>query len=278
MRPLLALATLIAARRAGAASTTLPAGVRVERDLAYGANPRQRIDVYLPTQPPTGAVLLMVHGGAWAMGDKAAAAAVDAKLAHWLPQGVVVVSANYRLLPLAEPIEQARDVARAMALVQARAASWGADAQRLVLMGHSTGAHLAALLAADDALASREGAKPWRATVLLDSAALDVVQLMRGAHLRLHDRAFGAHLGRWQQASPLHRLSGRPQPIALVHSTERPDSGEQARRFAAAVLARGGRAELLPMNLSHVEINARLGAAPEYTAAVDAFLRSVDWP
>jgi acetyl esterase/lipase len=54
----------------------------------------------------------------------------------------VVVSTNYRMLPLADPLEQARDVGRALAAVQARAAGWGADGRQIVLMGHSSGGHL----------------------------------------------------------------------------------------------------------------------------------------
>ena len=274
MRPLLALATLIAGRRRGGPAG-LPAGTHVEGDLAYGPDPAQRLDVYLPGRPPTGPIVVMVHGGAWAMGDKAGPAVIGHKVAHWLPMGVIVVSVNYRLLPRAEPLEQAGDVARALAFVQAHAAAWGADASRLVLMGHSTGAHLVALLTADDTLASAEGATRWLATILLDSAALDVVRLMRGPHMRLHDRAFGPVPEYWRQASPMHRLQDVPVPMLLVHSSERRDSQEQGQRFAAAVAAKGGRAEVLAVALTHVEINALLGDDADYTVKVDAFLRSV---
>lgn len=277
MRPMHTLAMLIARRR-GSASTGVPAGSRVERDLAYGVDPAQCIDVYLPAQAPGGPVIVLVHGGAWATGDKAVPAVIDGKVGHWLPMGVVVVSVNYRLLPQADPLEQARDVAGALAFVQQRAASWGADPSRLVLMGHSTGAHLAALLAADEELGSREGAKPWLATVLLDSAALDVVRLMQGPHMRFHDRAFGPVPECWRQASPLHRLRGQPAPMLLVYSSERQDSRQQALQFAAAVEARSGRVQLLSIPLSHAEINARLGEDTAYTAQVDAFLRSLGWP
>jgi acetyl esterase/lipase len=276
MRPLHALAMLMLGRRPGR-EITLPEGARVERDLAYGEDRAQRLDVYLP-RPPTGPLIVLVHGGAWSIGDKGGHAVVANKLAHWLPMGVVVVSVNYRMLPVAEPIEQARDVARAMAFVQQRAASWGADASRIVVIGHSTGAHLAALVAADPEFAAAEGARPWLASVLLDSAALDVVQTMSGPHSPFHDRAFGSNTDDWQQASPLHRLKARPGPMLLVHSGARPGAGDQARRFAAAVSGQGGRAELLPLALSHAEINAQLGERNDYTAKVDAFLRSVDIP
>ena len=277
MRPLLALARLVAGHRGGNLDG-LPAGAHVERDLAYGLDPAQRLDAYLPGRAPVGPIVVVVHGGAWALGDKAGAAVVGHKVAHWLPMGVIVVSVNYRLLPRAEPLEQAGDVARALAFVQGRAAAWGADASRVVLMGHSTGAHLAALLAADDELAKRGGVKPWLATVLLDSAALDVVRLMQGPHRRFHDRAFGPVPEHWAQASPLHRLRGRPMPVLLVHSTERQDSQEQARQFAEAVEQRGGRAEVLALPLSHLDINAQLGDDSAYTVTVDAFLRSVGVP
>ena len=256
----------------------LPDGVRVERDLSYGTDHAHCLDVYLPPGRSTGAIVLIVHGGGWAIGDKANPAVVAAKVAHWLPAGVVVVSVNYRLLRFADPLQQAGDLARAIAWVQQRAGSWQADAARLVVIGHSTGAHLAALLAADPDLLRKHGARPWLATVLLDCAALDVVAVMRAPHRTLFDRAFGADEVGWRQVSPLHRLRMRPAPVLLVHSDQRPESAEASRRFAAAVVAVNGRAEVCEVALSHVELNARLGLQNSYTERVDLFLQSVGVP
>jgi len=277
MRPLRALVAALS-QGLGPGSTALPAGTRIERDLAYGADPAQRLDVYLPADRLSGAVVVLVHGGAWSIGDKASPGVVDAKVAHWLPAGVVVASVNYRLLPLAGPLQQAADVARAIAFVQQRAPSWQADPRRLVLVGHSTGAHLVALLAADPALRGAQGALPWLATILLDSAALDAVELMRAPHRPLHDRAFGSDENAWPALSPLHRLRARPAPLLLVHSDRRPESAGASHRFAAAVAALGGRAEVHEVSLSHAEINAQLGMPHAYTERVDAFLRSVAVP
>jgi len=252
--------------------------VRVERDLAYGSDPAQRLDAYLPAGAPTGAILVIVHGGAWTIGDKANPAVIAAKVAHWLPAGVVVVSVNYRLLPRADVLQQAADVARAIAFTQGRAALWGADAARLVVLGHSTGAHLVALLAADPALAEPEGATPWLATVLLDSAALDVPEVMRAPHRPLYDRVFGTVEAEWQALSPLQRLRARPAPLLIVHSDRRPDAAAASHRFAAAVASWGGRAEVHEEALSHAEINARLGLRNACTERVDAFLTSVGVP
>jgi acetyl esterase/lipase len=267
------IATLIGRR--SRPDVELPPGTCVERDLAYGADPAQRLDLYLPPQPTADPVIVIVSGGAWSMGDKAAPATVADKLAHWLPGGRVVASVGYRRLPQADPLEQARDVARAFSFLQRRLAAQGRPPRDAILVGHSSGAHLVAMLAADMASAAIDGVEPWLASVLVDSAALDVVALMRGPHLPLHDRAFGSSEAGWQRASPMHRLCGVPSPMLLVHSSRRPLAGEQAREFAAAVVALGGRAEVLPVDLSHADLNAGLGSEPEYTAHVDAFLQSV---
>ena len=271
-------ALVAAASRAHGVGAALPHGLRIERDLSYGPDPAHCLDVYLPSVRPTGAIILVVHGGAWAIGDKANPAVVAAKVAHWLPAGIVVAAVNYRPLRLADPLQQANDLARAVAWVQRRAGSWQADATRVVVIGHSSGAHLAALLAADPDLLRKHAGEPWLATVLLDCAALDVVAVMRAPHLPLFDRAFGTDEAGWRQASPLHRLRTRPAPVLLVHSDQRSESAEASRRFAAAVVALNGHAEVCEVALSHVELNAWLGLQNSYTERVDLFLQSVGVP
>lgn len=251
----------------------LPAGSRLLRDVAYGADPAQRMDIYLPAQPRAAPILLMVHGGGWAIGDKASAGVVANKIARWLPEGFIFVSINYRLLPGTGPLGQADDVARALAAAQSRAPSWGGDPARLVLMGHSAGAHLVALLAADPAIAARQGATLWRGTVALDSAALDVVEIMNARHFPLYDRAFGSDPAVWRKASPIHRLTSAPSPMLLVCSSKRANACPQARAFAAKANGMGGRVMVLPVALSHGEINRTLGLPGSYTTDVDAFLR-----
>jgi arylformamidase len=261
------------------APLTPPAGGRVERDIAYGPDAAQRFDVYLPRRPVTSApVLFMVHGGAWLIGDKAAAAVVANKAAHWLPAGTVFVSVNYRLAPKADPLGQADDVAKALAVAQAKAPSWGGDPARFVLMGHSAGAHLVALLAADPTIAARQGARPWLGTVVLDSAALDLVAIMKEPHLRFYDRVFKNDPAYWHEASPLERLTRAPGPMLVVCSSRRSQSCPHAREFVAKATGLGGPVTLLTEPLRHAEINRTLGEAGSYTDAVDAFLRSVGVP
>jgi acetyl esterase/lipase len=242
-------------------------------DRAYGSDPAQRLDAYIPAHPDGDAVLL-VHGGGWRRGDKAAPQVVANKLADWSARGIVVVSVDYRLLPQADPLQQAGDVAAALAYAQRHAREWGADPSRFVLVGHSAGAHLVALLDAQPSLARARGASTWRGTVALDSAALDVTRIMRSRHPSLYDEAFGSDPAYWRAASPTLQLTRAAKPILLVCSKERADSCNQARGFADAARRLGVRAEVLPEALSHGEINDQLGLPGAYTDAVDAFIAS----
>jgi len=253
----------------------LPAGTRVLRDLAYGPDPLQRMDVTLPAHAQAAPVLFLVHGGGWRRGDKTHDRLIDHKLAHWLPRGVAVVSINYRMLPQAAPDLQAQDVAQALAWAQQQAPGWGADAGRFVLMGHSAGAHLAALVAGAPQWLRAAGARAPQALVLLDSGALDVPQIMNGRHARLFDQAFGSDPAYWLRVSPLQQLQAALPPTLLVCSSPRHSSCTQAQAYARKSLAQGGQVEELPQPLSHGQINAQLGQAGPYTEAVDGFLRRI---
>jgi arylformamidase len=253
----------------------LPAGASVQRDIAYGADSSQRMDVYIPRNSHGATVVFMVHGGAWRIGDKASAGVVENKVARWLGEGMVFVSVNYRMLPKADPITQADDVAAALAKAQALAASWGADPSRFILMGHSAGAHLIALIASAPAIAKKEGVQPWLGTVLLDSAALDVVKIMASKHHRLYDSAFGSDASYWRTTSPFHRLSDTTAPLLAVCSTQRNNSCPQARGFVAKATSIGVRSSVLAVDLSHKEINRDLGVPGSYTEGVELFMRSL---
>jgi acetyl esterase/lipase len=265
---------LTGADRRGDRDVTLPPGVRRIADIAYGSEPTQRMDAYIPAHP-TGDAVLLVHGGGWRRGDKDSRKVVDNKLADWSARGMVVLSVDYRLLPDADPVTQAGDVAAALAYAQRHAREWGADPLRFVLAGHSAGAHLVALLDADPSLARAHGARAWRGTIALDSAALDVTKIMQSRHPSLYDDAFGTDPAYWRAASPTLQLTRDAAPILLVCSTERANSCDQARGFANAARRLGVRAEVLPEALSHGEINDKLGLPGAYTDAVDRFIASL---
>ncbi|MGJ7574263.1 alpha/beta hydrolase [Variovorax sp. RB2P76] len=254
-----------------------PSGVQRLADVPYGPDARQRMDVYLPPNARLAPVLVMVHGGAWMFGNKAAAPVVDLKIEHWVrDQGFILVSVGYRFVPQVDVMQQAQDVARAVAAAQASAPSWGGDTGRFVLMGHSAGAHLVALISASPDIARQQGARPWLGSVALDSAALDTAALMQRRHMPFYDRVFGNDPAYWRTVSPTDALAPGAAPMLLVCSTQRRDgSCTQANQFATRAAAMGGRAEVVPEDLSHAQIDAELGLPGAYTASVDAFIRSL---
>lgn len=191
------------------------AASKVLRNLAYGNDAREKFDVYLPTQP-TGPVILFVHGGGWSRGDKASPDFVRQKVAHWNSKGYAVVSTNYPLHPKAQPLDQAAHVAAAMAKVQKLAGGWGADPQRLVLVGEESGSHLVALLTAVPSIAQKAGVQRWRATIAIDPAYMSPEEVMKAPHDKALDKVFGTTPAQWEALSPRHLLADGPPPPGLM--------------------------------------------------------------
>jgi arylformamidase len=261
---------------AGAANRNTPIryDAAVLRDVAYGAHARQRYDLYAPAQTAGAPTIFYVHGGGWRRGDKIGT--LGTKAAHWTAAGAFVASTNYRLVPDADPVEQARDVGRALASAQAQVAKLGGDPNAFVLMGHSAGAHLVALLTSSQDLLRESGAKPVRGQVLLDSGAIDVeatMQLM--GKQPLFANAFGQDPAFWRLASPMRQLDARTAPILAVCAQERRESCSNNRAYLAKAQGLGTRTQLMPVALNHAQINRTLGEDNAYTRDVEAFIRGL---
>jgi acetyl esterase/lipase len=258
------------------ASAATPPGIKVLKDIAYGPAKLQTMDVYLPPQPKDAPIILMVHGGAWAFGDKTSPQVYENKVARWVTRGFIFVSINYPMVPDSDPVEQTDDVARALAAAQQAAPGWGGDPDRFILMGHSAGAHLVSLLNADPSRASRLGVKPWLGTVSLDSGALDVPTIMQHKHFKFYDKAFGSDPVFWKAASPIDHLAKDGPPWLGVCNSNRPASCGPNKLYAAKARSLGLSAEILQEPLRHSEINRELGKPSGYTDAVEGFMSSLD--
>lgn len=244
--------------------------------IAYGSDALQTFDVYLPAERQTDApVIVMVHGGGWKRGDKTMRRSLDAKRERWVPRGFIFVSTNYRLLPETEVKDQLADIALAIATAQEKAASWGGDRRRFILMGHSAGAHLVSLYAASPRFAAA-GANAVLGTIALDSAALDVTRIMAQPHFDLYNRPFGDDPAYWKAMSPIHQLATGAPPALLVCSSRRTDSCSQAEAFAERTRSLGNHADVLREDLSHGAINSELGLDNDYTRAVERFMAGLD--
>lgn len=241
-------------------------------DVAYGPAKAQKMDIYMPASGPYRQIVLMVHGGAWKIGDKAHGRVTENKVRYFTNQGAIFISINYRLIPDGTVYDQLQDVYAALRDVQSRAAGWGLRAHDIVLMGHSAGAHLVALASANGAAMARAGVQPWKGTVVLDSAAMDVPATMTARHMGFYDEAFGANPADWRALSPMHNLDSGARTMLVVCSTRRADPCPQAQAFARAAETLGVKTGVLPQDLSHGQINETLGEASAYTQNVQAFI------
>jgi acetyl esterase/lipase len=252
-------------------------------DVAYGPAPRERLDVFLPkTAVPGGApIIVMVHGGGWCVGDKAMAAVTRHKVERWVSRGFVFVSANYPMVnDGADARAQGGEIAKAAAFVQAHAAEWGGDPAKVVLMGHSAGAHLVSLVNADAELRRAHGVHPLLGTVSLDAGAIDVVTQMPNVYPFLKQRyreAFGDREAQWIAASPYHRLDRTAAPwLGVCSTTRKDDPCGQAHAYVEKSRGLGVRAQALPQPMGHGAINNDLGEESDYTRDVEAFLAALD--
>ena len=112
------------------------------RDVAYGDGPGELLDVF-PTDALNAPVLVFIHGGYWRALDKSDHSFVAPS---FTADGALVVVVNYALCPLVSVEHIVMQMVRALAWVWRHAAVHGGDPSRIALVGHSAGAHLAAML------------------------------------------------------------------------------------------------------------------------------------
>lgn len=240
----------------------------VER--AYGPDPRQRLD-FTPATRDYAPLVLFIHGGAWSFGDKRIAAHMAA---HFTGQGYAFASINYRLVPDASVERQAEDVAAALASLIDR----GRPA--VLLIGHSAGAHLAALVGTDPRYlaAHRLSLGAIGGVVLLDGAGYDVPRQMAAAGpllRRVYVNAFGTDETVQRRLSPLaHAAAPNAAEFLILHVASREDSRSQSEALAAALRAARTPAEVEAVDGTHAQIFRRFGqSGHRATELTDAFAR-----
>lgn len=255
---------------------------RQARTIAYGGDPLQQLDFH-PARAAQGPAPLIafVHGGGWQTGDKASGAG-RFKAPHFNGQGYHFASINYRLVPDATVEEQAQDVAKAVAELVSRADVLGIDRSRVVLIGHSAGAHLVALVGTDPRYLRGAGLSPrdLAGVIPIDGAAYDVPTQMTNIGrfmMRTYRAAFGTDLERQNALSPIAHAARPNAASFLILHVERKDGVAQAIALEKALVAAGTATERRAFpsegREGHAEINRRLGD-PNYAATpvVDRWL------
>ncbi len=233
----------------------------VRSDVAYGALPRQRLDIYRPVNRAKNLpIIVFFYGGAWDSGRRQDYTFVGQALAA---RGYLVVIPDYRLVPEVRFPDFLRDCVEALRWTRANAVRFGGDGERLILAGHSAGAYNAAMLALDPR---------WLGE---DRAAVRGLVTLAGPFdfLPLDDPASIAAFSRWPrlaETQPISFVTRTAPPALLLHGVDdnrvRP---RNSRRLDAAMRRAGAQAELrLYPSMTHAGILLALARPLRGTAPV----------
>lgn len=264
-----------------------------QSDISYdlGSPPadpaRNRLDIYLPkgdSRSPRPFVM-HIHGGGWRVGNKNTASTPD-KAALFTGLGYGFVSINYRLSPeTGDPDnpdpsrimfpDHPDDVGEAIGWLDRNALRYGLDPDRMILMGHSAGAHLASLVSTDPRYIERYGVdrRQILGVIPLDTAAFDIEQSVLGSDLDepspLFANAFGtpaenAVTGDWATASPLTWAdTSDPRHLFLVQNVPYRIN----RQLTMATKLGQGSSAIVPLPLDHNGVNRAIGRPADTTQA-----------
>jgi arylformamidase len=266
-------------------------GQEATRDIPYtkNADKLQTLDVYAPANAKGLPVVFWIHGGGWQAGDKSE---VYDKPKVLNGKGFILVSTNYRLLPNVDMGTLTRDVAKAIRWVHDHIAEHGGDPKRMLIMGHSAGAQLAALLCTDERYLKEEGLSfaIIKGCVPVDGDTYDIPAMIEVAEMRQrlhglplpkmgHRIKFGNDPEKHKAFSAVTHVAknkGIP-PFLILYVAGHPDVTAQALRLGNVL-----KSAEVPVTLfgaretTHNKINADLGKSDDpATTALFAFLEKV---
>jgi acetyl esterase/lipase len=254
------LATLLCAL-----SPAIPAEPRVLRDVPYAEprNERQTLDVYAPAEGKLRPIVFWIHGGGWQRGDKSE---VQAKPRAFVDRGFVFVSTNYRFVPNVTIQRMAGDIARAIRWTRDHAREFGGDPDTFLVMGHSAGAQLAALVSLDPRHLEAAGLSPSiiKGCVPVDGDTYDVPLQIATVEQRRKDAyrfKFGDEASQKELSPVTHVVKERAAPpVLILHVAGHPETTLQSDRLAKALRDAGHSARAHPAEgKDHGSIDADLG-------------------
>ena len=228
-------------RRFADASNETRAALLYRRDIAYGAHPGERLDIFPAERATPAPIHVFVHGGYWQWLDKADFSYVARAL---VPVGIATVVINYGLIPTVSMAELVRQCRAAIVWVARNAASFGGDARRITVSGHSAGGHLVAMLLATD-WAEFGGLPADLVKAGIGISGLYDLDPIRLCYLNdvLALTAADAHAH-----SPIHLTPKHAAPLLLpLGALEGPEYHRQSETMAAVWRRHGGRADVLDL-------------------------------
>lgn len=208
-----ALLAMLASACSSAYFGALNAGVADRGIDSVQFQPEHRLGMDVHT-PATGAgkapVVIFFHGGSWRDGNRSDYRFVGKALAA---RGMLVLVPDYRKGPLHPFPAFMQDAASATAWARQNAARLGGDPARIFLMGHSAGAHIAALLATDQRYLAAQGMRPGQLAGVIGLAGPYDFLPITDPKLQ---EVFGAR-ATWPESQPVNFVNGDEPPFLLVH-------------------------------------------------------------
>lgn len=246
----------------------------VKKNVPYvqDGKDRQVLDIFSPKDAKKLPVVLWIHGGGWAAGNKED---VQIKPQAFNEKGFVFVSTTYRLLPTVDMETIIRDVAKSAGWVHQHIAEYGGDPNRIIIGGHSAGAQLAAILCTDEKYLKDEGVsfKSIKGCVPVDGDTYDIPAMIETAETRARVHKFppiqNGHRVKFGNtpekhidfSAVTHVAKGKNiPPFLIMHVGDHPDTTAQARRLANVLKSADVPVEVYSARGSnHGKINADIG-------------------
>jgi triacylglycerol lipase len=253
----------------GLASFTPPPSVTLASNVAYGDDPMQKIDIYTPAKARNLPIAVFVHGGGFVNGDKKDYANVPTYLSQ---HGMVAVNVNYRLAPKVVWPAEAQDVAAVVAFLKKNAARYGGNPKRIVLIGHSAGANLAASYVLDKRIYPKGG--PGIAGAILIS-----LPASRSSGVREADRVYYGDPSVIPSRVPGPFLEKSKLPMMMITAEYDPAFlAPEAYDFAARMCVRDGKCPpfLYVKGHNHISEIGSIGSPDDQVGrAIVDYVRSV---
>lgn len=234
------------------------ASYRVDENINYSGpgasvHDNQSLDIYWRNADKRRPVIIYVHGGGWAFGDKSE---VQAKPGYFVSEDMAFVSMNYRLRWDYKVSHQLEDIVSVVAWVRENADKYGLDPSRIILMGHAAGAHLVSLIGTNEAYLKARGLSlsDLKAVVAIDTESYDIPRLMNElgtfVQKRHHRVIFGEDENAWIEASPITHVNADNDipAFALLYLPGDEPSSVQASAFAKKLSDADAEVIMIPGN------------------------------
>lgn len=252
-------------------------------DMAYGNEEAQRVRLWTPPAAVKAPIIVFVHGGSWKAGTYLDSVG-SRKVENLVNQGYAFASVNYTLIPTVTVEEQVQEVANAVGFLAENADQNGLDPKRILLMGHSSGAHVVTLLGTDTSYLAKVGVdiESVRGVVSLDGSNFNAAtEMIDSPGPVAESTAFGlgTDLPRLQAMSPTYHARAPNAQSFLLFQVQRLGDIRQAIELSVALKASGTECALHvfegPGFEGHMAMLLRLGD-PSYpaTAVLDHWLAS----